>query len=413
LHLRIETASRTSATPHHAVCHAGARALLLLAVFIPAAVVVPAAAVAQPVLDRSPNMAGTWVTSPRNLFFEISHRFQVVGGDVDVTDIFDGAKIVNYPTFLLAYGLLEDVNIGFRYSSNSALAGGPNEWQPYATWGAVRSTGGAGPSLALTGAWNGAAQSVDVELSSQIRFGRIGLLGAVRGFSQAFENAADDGEAALALAGGAVVSITRYLALAGDVAGRVAGPSGDLAWSAGLQVGIPYTPHTFSLLATNVSSGTLQGTSTGVPGVVYWGFEFTIPFSGFARWGDIFDPDEGSSTTGAVPPPQTPLLAPPAAATERRVTELRISGLRYERTELRVPLGTTVRWINRDPVAHTVTADDGAWTSPLIGPGDVFEHTFSTSGEFLYHCTPHPFMQARVTVVEGRDTPAPQTPDGR
>jgi len=407
LHLRIETASRTSATPHRPVCRAGVRAFLLLSFGL------PAAAVAQPVLDRSPNMAGTWVTSPRNLFFEISHRFQVVGGDVDVTDIFDGAKIVNYPTFLLAYGLLEDVNIGFRYSSNSLLAGGPNEWQPYATWGAVRSTGGAGPSLALTGAWNGAAQSVDVEFSSQVRFGRLGLLGAVRGFSQAFENAGDQGEAALALAGGAVVSITRYLALAGDVAGRVAGPSGDIAWSAGLQVGIPYTPHTFSLLATNVSSGTLQGTSTGVPGVVYWGFEFTIPFSGFARWGDIFDPDTGSSTMGATPPPETPDLAPPAAKGERRVVELRISGLRYERVELRVPVGTTVRWINRDPVAHTVTADDGAWTSPLIGPGDVFEHTFTSAGELTYHCTPHPFMQARVTVLDGQDTPVPQTPDGR
>ena len=194
--------------------------------------------------------------------------------------------------------------------------------------------------------------------------------------------------------------------------GRVAGPSGELAWSAGLQVGIPYTPHTFSLLATNVSSGTLQGTSTGVPGVVYWGFEFTIPFSGFARWGDIFDPDTGSSTTEAAPLPNAPDLGPPPES-ERRVVELRISGLNYERSELRVPVGTTVRWINRDPVAHTVTADDGAWTSPLIGPGDVFERTFTSAGEFPYHCTPHPFMQARVTVLDGQDTRPPPTPDGR
>jgi plastocyanin len=375
--------------------------------------VAASAAVAQPVLDRSPNMAGTWVTSPRNLFFDISHRFQVVGGDVDVTDIFDGAKILNYPTFLLTYGLLEDINIGFRYSSNSLLAGGPNEWQPYATWGVLRSTGGARPSLAFTGAWNGAAQSVDVELGSQIRFGRFGILGAVRGFSQAFGEPGEDGEAALALAGGAVIGITRYLALAGDVAGRVAGPSGNVAWSAGLQVGIPYTPHTFSLLATNVSSGTLQGTSTGVPGAVYWGFEFTIPFSGFARWGDIFDPDEDSPPTGDAMAPAAVADPGPPPASERRVVELRISGLRYERAELRVPVGTTVRWINRDPVAHTVTADEGAWTSPLIGPGDVFEHTFTSVGETSYHCTPHPFMQGRITVSDGEDTPSSQTPDGR
>lgn len=383
----------------------------LLVYMLASGLVAAPAAIAQPVLDRSPNMAGTWVTSQRNLFFDLSHRFSVVGGDVDVTDIFDGAKIVNYPTFLLAYGLLEDINIGFRYSSNSALAGGPNEWQPYATWGALRPTGGAEPSLALTGAWNGAAQSVDVELGSQIRLGRLGLLGAVRGFSQAFGEPGDDGEAALALAGGAVVSITRYLALAGDVAGRITGPSGNLAWSAGLQVGIPYTPHTFSLLATNVSSGTLQGTSTGVPGAVYWGFEFTIPFSGFARWGDIFDPEEGSPTTGGAATPSGVADTGPAA-NERRVVELRISGLRYERTELSVPVGTTVRWINGDPVAHTVTADDDSWTSPLIGPGDVFEHTFTRAEQVSYHCTPHPFMRGGITVSDGDDTPSPRTPDG-
>ena len=377
------------------------------------AIAVPSTGISQPVLDRSPNMPGTWVTSPRNLFLEVSHRFQVVGGDVNVTDIFDGAKIVNYPTFLLAYGLLDDVNVGFRYSSNSLLAGGPNEWQPYVTWGAVRSTGGTSPSVALTGAWNGAAQSVDVELASQVRFGRIGLLGAVRGFSQAFDAMGDEGEAALALAGGVVLSITRYLALAGDVAGRVAGPGGDLAWSAGLQVGIPYTPHTFSLMATNVSSGTMQGASTGVPGVVYWGFEFTIPFSGFARWGDIFDPDEGSSAAGEASPGNSPTSGPSSPDAEGRVVELRISGLRYERSDFRVPVGTTVRWINRDPVGHTVTADDGSWSSPLIGPGDVFEQRFTVAGEYPYHCTPHPFMQGRVTVVDERGDAALETPDGR
>jgi plastocyanin len=371
----------------------------------------PAAAHAQPVLDRSPNMEGTWVTSPRNLFFGFSHRFEVVGGDVNVTDIFDGGKIVSYPTFLLTYGLLQSVNLGFRYSSNSAIAGGPNEWQPYVKWAPVRSSGGPRPSLSLTGAWNGAAQSLDAEMSSQIRFGRLGLLGAVRGFTQSFDPPNDSGEAALALAGGVVVSLTRYLALAGDVAGRVAGPSGDVAWSAGLQIGIPYTPHTFSLLATNVTSGTLQGESTGVPGVVYWGFEFTVPFSGFARWGDIFDPDDAPDSPTPIAAPAAP--PPTGEAGGRRVVEIDISGFRFERSELQVPAGTTVRWINRDPVGHSVTADEDGWSSPLIGPGEVFEHTFTRPGEYPYHCVPHPYMQARVTVLEGRGATESENPDGR
>ena len=92
------------------------------------------------------------------------------------------------------------------------------------------------------------------------------------------------------------------------------------------------------------------------------------------------------------------------------MVEIDISGFRYERSELEVPAGTTVRWINRDPVAHTVTSEEDGWTSPLIGPGEVFEHTFTRPGEYPYHCVPHPYMQARVTVLEGRGATDSSTP---
>lgn len=374
----------------------------------------PGALDTQPVTGRSPNLEGTWVTSERNLYFGFSHRFEVVGGDVDVADIFGDAKIVSYPTFQLAYGLLDDVNLGFRYSSNSTLAGGPNEWQPYVKWSPVRSTGGSRPGVSATAAWNGAAESADGELSAQVRVGRLGLLGAVRGFSNAFDPAAETGEASLALAGGAVFHLTRFLALGGDVGGLVAGADGHVAWSAGLLVGIPYTPHTFSILATNVTSGTLQGVSTGAPGVVYWGFEFTVPFSGFARWGDIFDPAEGPPP--AARPEGIPAEAPSGARETPptgRVVELRISGFEYGQPELTVPAGTTVRWLNRDPVGHTVTGDAGDWTSPLIGPGEVFERTFGRPGDYPYHCIPHPYMRGKVTVVEATGAMDTRTSEGR
>ena len=364
-------------------------ALTPLLLVVAGLAVAPREVPAQPVTERSPNLEGTWVTSHRNLHFTFSHRFQVVGGDADVSDIFGDAKIVNYPTFAFTYGLVDDVNLGFRYSSNSTIAGGPNEWQPYVKWSPLRASGGRGLSLSAMAAWNGAAESLDGELGVQKDLGRFGLLAAVRGFTDAFDSASGSADGALAVGGGALVRLTRHVSLAADVTEIVAGAEGETAWSGGIQIGIPYTPHTFSLLATNVTSGTIQGASSGVPGAVYWGFEFTVPFSGVARWGRVFDPLDVEAG------------GPRAALDEegRAVVEIDVSGFTYSGERMRVPVGTTVRWVNRDPVGHTVTPDDGTWGSPLIGPGEVFEHTFSEPGEHPYHCVPHPYMQSSVFVT--------------
>ena len=364
----------------------------------------PCQVAAQPVTERSPNLEGTWVTSHRNLHFTFSHRFEVVGGDADVSDIFGDGKIVNYPTFAFTYGLLDDVNLGVRYSSNSTIAGGPNEWQPYLKWAPVRVSGNRGVSVAVTTAWNGAAGSLDGELGAQADLGRLGVLGAIRAFTDAFDPASGSGESALAIGGGALVRLTRHVSLAADLAETVAGPDGETAWSAGLQIGIPYTPHTLSLLATNVTSGTIQGASRGAPGAVYWGFEFTVPFSGIARWGDVLEPFDGEDHM------------PRAAVDEagRAVVEIDISNFSFGGGgDMWIPVGTTVRWVNRDPVGHTVTPDDGDWGSPLIGPGEVFEHTFSEPGRYPYHCIPHPTMEAHVVVSADESTGSNDAPEER
>ena len=67
-------------------------------------------------------------------------------------------------------------------------------------------------------------------------------------------------------------------------------------------------------------------------------------------------------------------------------------------SDLQVQAGDRVTWINCDEDSHTSTADEGAWSSPLLAPGDAFTQTFPEPGEFTYHCEPHPFMTGRVTV---------------
>ncbi|HET7458121.1 MAG TPA: cupredoxin family copper-binding protein [Gemmatimonadaceae bacterium] len=69
--------------------------------------------------------------------------------------------------------------------------------------------------------------------------------------------------------------------------------------------------------------------------------------------------------------------------------------------QVRVRPGTKVTWVNCDAAgqpSHTSSADGGAWRSPLLAPGESYTQTFDAAGDFPYHCDPHPFMTARVTV---------------
>lgn len=75
-----------------------------------------------------------------------------------------------------------------------------------------------------------------------------------------------------------------------------------------------------------------------------------------------------------------------------------IRGFAFDPGEVRIRAGERVTWINCDTDAHTSTADAGGWASPLLAAGDAFTQTFTTVGDFSYHCAPHPFMLGRVVV---------------
>lgn len=376
---------------------------LLLFFFLPGfAGVSPPAMEAQPLTERTTNLEGAWVTSPWNLNFNFAHRFQVVGGgeDSSIGDLFRDGKIVNYPTFDLALGLPGSLMAGVDYSSNSLVGPGPNEWQPYLKYRPVSDLGPAHLSLGVTGAWNGNVQSADGEIAVDVRPGPLVVSSTLRGFSEASR----DGDAALAVGGGLALRVNRYVTLAGDAVELVAGADGDVAWSGSVNVGIPFTPHTLSVQATNISSGTLQGGAAGVD-AVYWGFEFTVPFSGFARWGKIVKPGEAEEAAAPGPPPSTAPGARagrPGSVEGAEVVEVEIGEFEFGPGEMRIPVGTTVRWVNKDPVGHTTAGREGEWRSPLLGPSESYEFTFTTPGRYDYFCTLHPYMEGVLVVTERR-----------
>jgi plastocyanin len=182
-----------------------------------------------------------------------------------------------------------------------------------------------------------------------------------------------------AVGGGAVLRLNRWFALAGDVASLLDKRAGEeIAWGAGLQIEIPYTPHSLSLQATNTNTGTLQGVSRGLDRV-RGGFEFTIPFT-LSRYFGAKKPAAGAAAQGSAGP------------------AVEMKGVKFLPSRIEIAAGTTVTWTNNDPLAHTVTADDGTWDSGTIEPGKTFSRTFTQPGEYTVHCTPHPFMKAVIVV---------------
>ena len=64
-----------------------------------------------------------------------------------------------------------------------------------------------------------------------------------------------------------------------------------------------------------------------------------------------------------------------------------------------VATGTTITIENRDGVAHTWTASNGAFDSGSIAGGGSFQFTLDQAGAFDYVCTIHPTMQGSITVT--------------
>lgn len=358
---------RLTALPPRIAPFAG---LVLLAVLA-----VPCPTTAQGVLDRTPNLHGTDVGLPWMLQVELPHRFRDASAAA-------GIDLTRTTTFIGALGLPRGSLVGVAYAIQSPTAPGePDELQPFLRHRLAdgdRALVGA----AVTAAWNQAAESFDAEASLARQLGPLRLLGAARWFSD-FRGAGED---RFALAGGAVwhpLPRSAPIALAGDVAAPLDGDE-DLAWSAGVQVGIPHTALTLSVHATNTAAATLQGATVGDDRVRF-GFEATAPIPlGFFFGGY---PDRASARQA--------VAAEPGGAGDA-VVEIRRYA--YGPGRIVVEAGSVVEWVNRDAVVHTATAEDGAWGSGGIQPGEAWRARFDEPGIYPYYCGPHPFMKGVVIV---------------
>src|SRR4026207_2016090 len=118
-----------------------------------ALVVSPSDAVAQSLLDHTPNISGDWTGAPGTLYFHFIHRFS--------TSSAPERKVSNVPTFLLGAGLPFRLLAGVNYSTNSSLAPRfPNEWELFARWNPISEDNGAPLDVGGQVGYNNAAEGL-------------------------------------------------------------------------------------------------------------------------------------------------------------------------------------------------------------------------------------------------------------
>jgi plastocyanin len=108
----------------------------------------------------------------------------------------------------------------------------------------------------------------------------------------------------------------------------------------------------------------------------------------------------GSSAKASGPTPST---ATTATATATAGNAVAIHTFAFKPNPVKVKVGETVTWTNNDQILHTVTSGtrgkpDGLFEQKLDGAGSKAMFTFKTAGNFAYHCSIHPGMDATVEV---------------
>lgn len=174
------------------------------------------------------------------------------------------------------------------------------------------------------------------------------------------------------------------IALTADVVTPLDPDDGEsAAWTAGIQLGVAFTPHTLSAFATNAGNS-LPGRVTGTDRIRV-GIELTghVPAGRFlSRYVERETARES--------------VRPEAAA--ERVVSVPIREYRYAPARIEISAGTAVEWTNHDDVTHTATADDNSWSSGGLQQGESWRAVFTEPGLYPYHCGPHPYMRGVVVV---------------
>ncbi len=84
--------------------------------------------------------------------------------------------------------------------------------------------------------------------------------------------------------------------------------------------------------------------------------------------------------------------------TKAPATQVTIDNFTFGPDTLTIPVNSTVTWVNKDDIPHTVVATDGAFRSRAIDTDQTFSFKFDKPGTYTYYCSVHPKMVGKIIV---------------
>ena len=94
----------------------------------------------------------------------------------------------------------------------------------------------------------------------------------------------------------------------------------------------------------------------------------------------------------------TTLAGTQLAAVAETSVEVTIDNFTFAPATITIEPGTTVKWLNRDDIPHTIVEKSLAFRSKALDTDDSFSHQFDDIGVVDYFCSLHPHMTGRVIV---------------
>ena len=97
----------------------------------------------------------------------------------------------------------------------------------------------------------------------------------------------------------------------------------------------------------------------------------------------------------------TLLLHPARARSEEKASspaEVRVDNFTFAPETLTVSVNSTVTWVNKDDVPHTIASNDGVFKSKALDTDDKYSYTFTKAGTYAYYCSVHPRMVGTIVV---------------
>jgi plastocyanin len=94
------------------------------------------------------------------------------------------------------------------------------------------------------------------------------------------------------------------------------------------------------------------------------------------------------------------ILHPTRAKGEAAVSplEVQVDNFTFGPDTLTVQVNSTVTWINKDDLPHTIASSDGVFKSKALDTEDKYSYTFTKPGTYAYFCSIHPKMVGKIVV---------------